>query len=255
MAIGSTRGLLAGFFLFFCFGGLKGKFKFKEFTKVHFLAGLSMALLSLSLTVAMKYTTAANAIVLNYSAPIWVALLAPWLLREKTQGRDWFFIAIIFGGILLFFVGGLSPMGFFGNICGVISGFFFATQAICLRFIKKGSPAMAMTLGAFLTFLIGLGFWGPPWPDLRSVFYLLILGVFQLGCAYCLYSLASPYVKSLELVVVTMIEPILNPLWVFLLLGEKPGPFAILGGIIVIAGVLVWSFGKHRQREAAPGES
>jgi drug/metabolite transporter (DMT)-like permease len=200
----------------------------------------------------MKFTTAANAIVLNYSAPVWVAILAPCVIKERTKGRDWLYIGVIFGGVLLFFAGDLSPVGFWGNICALGSGFFFGVQALCLRFLKKGSPASAMVIGNLLTFCLGLGFWGPPWPDSRSLLFLLALGVFQMGVSSYLYTLASPYVSSLELVLVTMVEPILNPFWVFLALGERPGPFALVGGIIVILGVMVWSFGKNGESLPLP---
>jgi drug/metabolite transporter (DMT)-like permease len=252
MAIASARGLFAGITMFFCAGGLRGSFKIRELTAVHFLAGISLALLSSFFITAVKFTTSANAIVLNYSAPIWVAILAPFLLKEKTSGRDWFYVTVIIGGMVLFFFGGLSPVGLLGNVFAIVSGFFYATQAMCLRYLKSCSPASALILGNFLTFFVGLGFWGPPWPDLESVFYLLVLGVFQLGFTYYIYAEVSPYLNSLELLVMTMIEPILNPVWVFWVLGEKPGPYALIGGLIVVSGVLVWSWGNVKSKSAKP---
>jgi drug/metabolite transporter (DMT)-like permease len=251
MAIASARGLVAALTIFFLSGGLKGTFRIRELCLAHYLAGLSLAFLSFFFIAAMKYAAAANAIVLQYSAPVWVAFLAPFLLKERTGARDWVFILVICGGMVLFFVGGLSTKGFWGNIFAIASGFFFASQALCLRFLKNGSPASAMILGNALTFLVGLGFWGPPWPDWESVAYILALGVAQLGFSYYLYSLASPHVSSLELVMVTIIEPILSPLWVFWILGERPGPFALAGGMVVLSGVILWGFGKAHPKLGA----
>jgi drug/metabolite transporter (DMT)-like permease len=195
----------------------------------------------------MKMAPAANVTVLQYTAPLWVAVLAPLILRERTAGRDWLFMGLIFGGVVLFFIDGLSMEGFWGNILGILSGLFFGAQAIALRRIKNDSPAQAIILGNFFAFVIGLPTWSSPFPDLQGVGLMIVLGVGQMGLAYFVYSLAVPRVTSLELVLIPMLEPIICPIWVLIFLGEVPGPWAIVGGIIVIVSVILWNAIKARE--------
>ncbi|MDR2353704.1 MAG: DMT family transporter [Deltaproteobacteria bacterium] len=249
VAIASCRGLISGLTIFLCVRSRNGSFNLRELTWIHGLSGFSLAMLSFTFIAAMKLTTAANTIVLQYTAPIWVALFAPIFLKEKTKVFDWIFMFIIFGGMFLFFQDGLASDGFWGNILATISGFFFATQAMCLRFLKHRSPSSAMIVGNFFTFILGISFWSFPLPDFKGILCLLALGIFQLGISYYLYSLASAYVNSLELVMITMLEPILSPLLVFLVLQEKPSFLALIGGFIVIAGVSMWSVLKVKANE------
>jgi len=243
MAIASVRGLVAAFTLSIL---LPGGFSVKNLTRLHFVSAIFLSLISLCFIGAMKLTSAANVVILQYTAPLWVAVLAPLILKERTSGRDWFFMSLIFGGVFLFFLDGLTTEGFYGNILALISGLFFAFQAIILRRLKSSSPASAFILGNYLTFFVGLWAWGPPWPDFLSLFLLLFLGVFQFGFSYFLYALAAPAVSSLEMVLITMIEPILSPFWVFLFLGESPGRWALSGGLIVIISVTLWGVIKSR---------
>jgi drug/metabolite transporter (DMT)-like permease len=244
LAIASIRGLIAGIFLILVrYKGLSRK----GLCRAHFLSGLCMASLSVCFIAAMKLTAAANVVALQYTAPVWVAVLAPWLLKERVSGLDWAFMLLIFGGIVLFFMGGLSSQGFWGNVLALASGLFFALQALCLRSLKANGPATALIIGNFMTFLVGLPAVGLPLPDLTGLLCLLSLGLFQFGLAYHIYALAVPRVTSLELVMVTMLEPILSPVWVFLFLGEKPGSFALAGGLAVVLSVTSWGVLKSRQ--------
>jgi drug/metabolite transporter (DMT)-like permease len=205
-----------------------------------------LALLSLLFVAAMKMAPAANVIVLQYTAPLWVAVLAPLVLRERTSGRDWLFMGFIFGGVVLFFFDGISLEGFWGNILAVLSGLFFGIQAMALRRIKGAGPVHAVILGNFLTFVIGLPAWSAPFPNATGWLLLILLGVGQMGLAYYLYSMAVPKVTSLELVLIPMLEPIICPIWVFLFIGELPGPWAIIGASVVIVSIVLWNILKAR---------
>lgn len=186
---------------------------------------------------ATKATTAANAIFLQYTAPIYVALLSSWLLKEKTKILDWVTVFIVLGGMGLFFLDNLSNTGIMGNIFGVTSGICFALQTIYLRMQKDGSPWESIFLGNILTAIIGLPFLTMAWPNSFDWIELLILGVIQLGIPYILYTVAIKHTSALEAILIPVIEPILNPLWVLLFLGERPGPWAIVGGIIVLVAI------------------
>jgi drug/metabolite transporter (DMT)-like permease len=105
-------------------------------------------------------------------------------------------------------------------------------------------------MGHFLAFLVLIPFWGPPWPDFTGWMLLLALGIFQMGIAYCLYSLVVPRVSSLELVLVPMLEPVICPIWVLIFVGERPGHWALIGGVVVIVSVTLWSLMKTSPKPA-----
>jgi drug/metabolite transporter (DMT)-like permease len=242
-AIASGRGLVAGLTIWVM---LSGGFKPSRLTVKHWLSAASLAVLAICFVTAMKMTAAANVIVLQYTAPLWVGLLAPLLLGERTTRLDWALMGVIFFGVALFFVDGLAKGNMAGNLVALASGLFFGCQAMSLRMIKDSSPAQALILGNFLTFLAGLPFWGPPWPSASGWLIVALLGVFQMGLPYFLYTLVVPKLSALELLVVPMLEPILSPLWAYVFLGERPGPWAWAGGLIVIGSVTWWSVLKAR---------
>ena len=186
---------------------------------------------------ANKTTTAANAILLQYTAPIYVALFGAWFLKEKTKIFDWVIIFIVLGGMALFFVGNISTSGILGNILAAASGVCFGFLAIFMRMQKDGSPLESVLLGNILTALIGIPFMFSSSLNTQGRFMLLIMGVVQLGIPYVLYSMAIKHVTALEVILISIIEPLLNPVWVFFLIGEVPGPWAIVGGIIVVTAV------------------
>ena len=186
---------------------------------------------------ANKMTTAANAILLQYTAPIYVALFAGWFLGEKTTKWDWLTIVTALGGILLFFLDDLSAGGWWGNMVAILSGVAFAGLALFLRKQKDGSPLESLFLGNVLTALIGLPFMFGSTPGAMGWLGLFLLGVFQLGFSYILYARAIKHVTALEAILIPIIEPILNPIWVLLLLGETPGKWAVAGGAIVLVSV------------------
>lgn len=186
---------------------------------------------------ANKLTTAANAILLQYTAPVYAAVLSAWLLKEKASKLDWLTIFVVLGGMSLFFLDQLSVGNIAGNICGILSGVTFAFCAVLLRKQKDGSPLESVILGNILTALIGLPFMFQSAPTSSSWIPLIILGIFQLGISYIFYASAIRYVTALEAILIPVIEPILNPVWVFLAMGETPGPWAFIGGIIVLFSV------------------
>lgn len=187
--------------------------------------------------VANKMTTAANAVLLQYTAPIFVALLGYWLLRERTTPQDWIAIAFTLSGMVLFFLDRISPGELTGNIISVLSGAAFALMIVLLRKQKSEAPLWSVFFGNVVTALVGLPFMVRTSPGPKGWMGLILLGVFQLGLSYILYSSAIKHVTALQAVLIPVIEPILNPVWVFLILGEAPGPWSLAGGLIVIISV------------------
>jgi drug/metabolite transporter (DMT)-like permease len=189
--------------------------------------------------IATKLTTAANAILLQYTAPIYVALLSGWLLGERVGRRDWYTIFIVCCGMIFFFLDKVTPGGMLGNICAIASGVSFALFTLFMRMQKDGSPYGSVLLGNLLTFILSLFFWSDNIMNATNVIGISLLGVFQLGFSYVLYSYAIRHVEALEATLITSIEPILNPIWVFLLFSEHPGLYAMIGGIIVLAAITI----------------
>jgi drug/metabolite transporter (DMT)-like permease len=233
LAVAGGRGLIAAVFLTATHRGLKF-----HFSRIQLWGALGYAACTLTFCVANKLTTAANAIVLQYTAPVWVALFGAWFLGERATRADWFTIAVVLGGMVLFFADSLELTHFFGNAVAVISGICFAGMTLALRRQKDGSAIESIILGNGLAFLVGL-----PWlvraPALPTVGWLslALLGIVQLGMSYWLYARAIRHVTALEAVLVPVIEPILNPCWVVLAMGEKPTPLALLGGAVVLSAI------------------
>src|SRR4051794_12033362 len=188
---------------------------------------------------ATRMTTAANAIFLQYTAPIYVALMGRWYLSERASRIDWVVIAVALIGIALFFFDHLTVSGWWGNMIALGSGAAFASVALFLRKEKAGSPVISILLGNLIVALAGLPFLlGAPSLGKNGLWCLLLLGTVQLGLPYVLYAAAIKHVTALEATLIPLLEPVLNPLWVMLALGERPGRWAIVGATLVLGAVL-----------------
>lgn len=233
LAVAGGRGLIAALFLVATNRGLRF-----HFSRAQTIGALGYAACTVAFCTATKLTTAANAILLQYTAPVWIALFGAWFLGERATRSDWATIVAVLGGMALFFGDSLDATSLWGNSIGALSGVFFAVMTIALRRQKDGSPVESIILGNLLAFAIGL-----PWivtaPMLNAVGWsaLIALGLVQLGASYWLYARAIRHVTALEAVLIPVIEPILNPVWVLLLIGEKPSGLAIVGGGVVLAAV------------------
>jgi len=232
LAIAGTRSAIALLVIW----GFVGRPKF-TWSKAELGAALAYAATVILFVAANRLTTAANAIMLQFTAPIYVAFLAQKFLNEKNSSLDWVTIATTFAGIAMFFMDFISPAGMVGNAFALLSGFSFACLVVLLRYQKKGAPILSILLGNALTALIGLPFLALGLPAAVDWPPLLVLGVVQLGIPYILYTLAIKHVSALDAILIPVLEPLLNPIWAFLLLRETPGRWALLGGFIVLASV------------------
>ena len=208
-------------------------------------AGGSIATQFLFIT-STKLTTAANSIFLQYTAPIYVVLLAYWLLREKPTRTDWISMGIIFLGLLLFFGDQLSPDGFYGNILAVLSGLTSAVMMVSFRAQKNSSPEDSVLIASLVMAIFGFpSVLKESW-TISNWSVVAYLGIFQIGLAFIFFTKGIKYIQALEANLIGTLEPILNPVWVFLFLGEQMGKSAILGGLVVLAGVIVSAVGSTR---------
>lgn len=183
---------------------------------------------------ATKLTTAANAIFIQDTAPLWVLLLSPWLLRERPTKGELLAVPVYGAGLGLFFLDELTSGQVLGNLAAALSGVAFAFSIIGLRRLRHDGPA-ALVWGNVLAAAATLPLWasGPAATalDLGLVVYL---GVFQLGLAYLCFSRGVTGTPAIEASLLILLEPVLNPIWTFLFAGERPGPWAIAGGAVVL---------------------
>jgi drug/metabolite transporter (DMT)-like permease len=205
--------------------------------KASFYGGVAYAVMMLTFVSANKLTTAANVILLQYTCPIFVAILGVIFLHEKPGLYDLVTISFVGGGMVLFFQDQMSAGGLAGNLLAIVSGMSMAVMAVSMRLQKEGSPFGSVLLGNVLTFLCGLPFMFEGSPGVGGWTAIVALGCIQIGLSYVLYSIAIKYVTALEASIITMIEPILNPLWVFLLLGEGPGLWSLIGGSVILLAI------------------
>lgn len=190
-----------------------------------------------SFVIATRWTTAANAIFLQYAGVVWVLLLSPLVLREPMRRRDVIAIVGALSGMALFFMGRFETRGMAGNAMALLSSVFFATLILALRrehdasraAVTWGNVAIAVALLPFVANDLAL--------SLRSSLVLLFLGVFQIGLAYAFFVKGLRHVTATQASLTGMLEPVANPIWVLLFLGEKPSTFAIAGAAIVLAAI------------------
>lgn len=206
-------------------------------------AAIALAATTGLFVLANKLTTAANAILIQYSAPVWVALLGQWFLGERASRRDWLTIFLVLGGITLFFFEHLTIDHVAGNLVALGAGVAFAFSSLTMRRVATldgGAldPLRPIVLGNLLGAVLGAPFCflSPP-PDLAGWGALAALGVFQQGGAYLAYVAAVRHATAMEVILIPVIEPILSPLWVAIAFDEWPGAAALAGGAIVVGAV------------------
>ena len=254
MAIAAGRSIAAIPVLLVCagpaFAGLRrGRRQRFTFSPAQVGGAIAYAATVALFVFATRMTTAANAIFLQYTAPIYVAIIGRWYLGERPLPIDWWVIAVALGGIALFFLDRLTTSGFWGNILALASALAFASLVVFLRKERTGSPINSVILGNIIVGIAGAPFLlQAPLYQPRALWLVLVLGVLQLGLSYALYAEAIKHVTALEAMLIPLIEPVLNPVWVMLALGERPGPWAIVGGALVLGAVLVRGIVMVRRR-------
>jgi drug/metabolite transporter (DMT)-like permease len=207
------------------------------------------AMMIVSFVSATKLTTAANAIFLQYTGPLYVLLLAPFILKEPFRKADAIAVVAALGGMSLFFVGKLEGGAFVGNLVALASGVFFGGTVLLLRRDAANDAIAPMILGNALAALIALPFaWGTLALDGRGVLLVLYLGVFQMGLSYVLFVRGLTVVAAAEASLLGMLEPLFNPVWAYLGVGERPSGWAILGGVIVLVSVAGRTLAGARER-------
>ncbi len=220
------------------------------FGKLSALVGVVYAATMILFVLANKLTTAASTIFLQATAPIYLVLLGPWLLKEHIRRRELAFMVALGVGLALFFVGHeagslTAPNPFKGNILAALSGLCWALAVTGLRFMGKqggrgGGAAAAVVLGNLFAFVLCLPF-ALPVASVRpaDVGIVAFLGVFQIGLAYVLLNYGLRHVNALEASLLLLAEPVLNPLWAWIVHGERLSSWTFAGGAVIVVATLV----------------
>lgn len=233
------------------------------------LVGVAYASTLILFVTANKLTTAANTIFLQSTAPLYILLLGPWLLKEPIRRTDLIFMSAVGTGLLLFFVGAETPMATApdpvrGNVLAALSGVSWAVTVMGLRWLGResdggGSALATVVAGNAIALLACLPF-ALPVQDATVADWLVVgyLGVFQIGLAYVFMTAAIRHVPALEAATLLLVEPALNPIWAWLVHGERPSPWALVGGTLILAATLIktWWDGRGIQpvRAVRPDE-
>jgi len=209
------------------------------------LVGVGFAATLILFVVANKLTTSANTIFLQSTAPLWIALAAPFLLRERVNRLDVILMATLGAGLALFFVDAptpieTAPQPLLGNILAVISGVGWAATVMGLRWLGRSegadAAAAATVAGNLTAFVLCLPFAIGPATGSGGGDWLLILylGVIQIALAYVFLTSAVRHVRALEVSLLLYVEPVLNPVWAWLVHGETVGALSIIGGSVIL---------------------
>jgi len=239
ITIAGARSLIAAVFILATMK--KPKFTFSVNQIVAAVANAGTMLLFIY---ANKHTTSANAILLQYGAPVYIMLLSGILVKERPAPEQVGALIAIVAGMGLFFSDSLQAGHLMGDIVAVLSGFTFAIHILFMRRQKEGSPLESLFLSHALTAVIGIVaslFLPAPVINVKSVAAIFGLGILQIGVAGLAFSYSIVRISAIQGSLIAIIEPALNPVWVFLVVGEVPSSRAIVGGIIIVAAVVLSS--------------
>ncbi len=247
-AVAGMRSLIAGLTIYVSMRLMGYRYVLNRRTLI---AGFFSGCTYLCFTVSNKLTTSANAIVLQFTSPIFIIIYSAILFGKNPRKQDLAVVLFTLLGISLFFFDQLKPGYLLGNFVAIGAGMFMAGMYVAVGEIEEEERFSGILNGQALTFLAGLPFFIATKPAVTpaAILALLALGVFQLGLSYVLYVKASKYCPPLACCLLGAVEPLLNPVWVFLFNGEKPGMFALIGAVVVIVSITVWSaFGQEKEQ-------
>jgi len=211
------------------------------------LGALCMSGTTILFVFANKLTTSANAIVLQYTSPIFIVVLSAVFLKKRPTATELVSVAAVFAGIALFFFDQLKPSAMLGNILACLSGLTFS-GVFLINQMPDTRPEEALLLGHIINIVIGLPFiithiTAEP----VSWLAIILMGVFQLGLSYVLFTIGIKLTMPITASLISFIEPLLNPVWVLLLTGEKPSAWALAGAVVIIATIAVYTLLSTRR--------
>jgi len=223
-------------------------------------AVLAFTLMTASFVIANTLTSAANAIILQYTSPIWVFLLSPLLLRERPGRVEGLVLLVAMAGVGVIFAGGRGA-DLTGLLVALFSGLGYGTLTVLLRKLRPVSPvvvAAANALGSGLLLIVPVAVWGRFGLTTYEWVLMLVLSLVQFTAPYVLFSWALQRVEAYRAALIVLLEAVLNPLWTYLIVHEAPAPATLLGGPLILAGVAGWlllAWRRERWVRPAPNTS
>lgn len=247
------RSLVAAITIFTAAKLRRMNFKF-EFDAISNFSAIFYAGILLCFVIATKMTTAANAIFLQFTAPIYLLLLEPIFLKTKFESKNLITILFCIAGMILFFFGKLELGNIYGNIIAIISGICFAFFTLFVKMkrqLKKSENTLhSVVIGNALVSLTAFFVIFPKFSlNMVQIFSLLYMGIFQIGISYMIFNEGIKYVSATESMIIATLEAIFNPVWVFIGIGEVPSIYSIMGGLIIMTAILWRSFSKREKME------
>ena len=212
-----------------------------RFNRYILLGALCVCGTNILFSVANKLTTAANTIVLQFTAPIFVVVLSMLFWKKRPRLLDLITCLLVLGGVVCFFIDSLSMGGMLGNILALLSGLTYA-GVFLLNDFPDSDPISSVFWGDMISVVTGLPFllqetvFTP-----TAVISLIILGAFQVGLAYVLMCIGLKTTPAVTASLISGIEPILNPVLVAVFYAEPIGPMALVGAVIVIGSVVIYN--------------
>jgi drug/metabolite transporter (DMT)-like permease len=252
--IAGLRSLIAGIFLLAYSGFSRGSWRIRwSWPLVG--AAVANAVCMMLFVLANKLTTSANAILIQYWAPVATAVLSVLVLKERLHLEQIVALVVTLGGLVLLFADKLGAGVLWGNLAALGSGLAFSLVFLFTRMQKDADPLQSLMLSHFLLALVALavaGFQPLPAFTVESVSSIVFLGLAQVGVAAVLFTYAIRRISALTANLLSVIEPVLNPLWVLLVLGEIPSMRTVAGGVLIVASVTVASLVGARRHQASP---
>lgn len=218
-----------------------------EFDFISVSCSIFYSLILILFVVATKLTTAANAIFLQFTAPIYLLLLEPVFLKTKFEKNNLIALIICFIGMSLFFFGKLDLSDIKGNLFAIGSGISFALFSLFLKWKKQihksESTIIYIVTGNILVCIFCMPFvYDKLIVDQVQLLILLFMGIFQIGISYIIFNEGIKYISATESMIIAMLEAVLNPIWVFLGVGEVPSVYSIAGSVIIILAIIWRNF-------------
>lgn len=239
MVLAGWRGFAGAVTLFLAMKLLKMKISINVRTV---LIGVCVCATGFLYIIANRLTTAANAIVLQYTSPVWLVVLSMAFFKKRYRWLDYAAVLLTVGGIALFFMDELGLGGALGNLIAVIDGCSLGAAYLLMGESEGGNRLSGTLVGLVLMAIVGIPFTAvyPPEVTATSAAMVAVMGIFMLGLPYALYSVAINYCPPLGCVLISSIEIVLNPMWVWLGTGEMPDTFALIGSAVILITVTLW---------------
>jgi len=258
--VASYRAVVAAVFLWMVLPGARA-----HINRTTIAGGFVYAAMVVTFVLATKMTTAANTILLQSTAPIYLLLIGPVFLKEKLRAVDIAVVAGMIAGVVVLFSGtenrvasAPDPLG--GNVVALASGVAWALTIAVLRWIAKRNPKESsaetvVVLGNAIAFLgcLPLALRGPA-PDVRSILVLLYLGLFQIGLAYICFTRSIRHVPAIDASTILLIETVLTPIWAWMMQGERPSGRAMAGGAMILVATFAGAWWQAKV-EVTPEEA